>query len=97
MTLERLEMTVAMGCLTLTELALDQPFAVRDTWVRINDEDQRPPVEIGRCLAQDLDDIVDRTHCLCALPLVTSPAIKILLYVADILSNSRAGCLVWGG
>jgi hypothetical protein len=39
MTLERLEATVVMGCLTLTELALDQLFDARDTQVRIDDGD----------------------------------------------------------
>jgi hypothetical protein len=39
LTLERLEMTVQMSCLTLAELALDQAFAARDTWVRVNDEE----------------------------------------------------------
>jgi hypothetical protein len=39
LTLERFEMTVQSGCLTLAELALDQAFAARDTWVRISGED----------------------------------------------------------
>jgi hypothetical protein len=39
LTLERLEMTVQLGCLTLAELALDQDFDARDTWVRISDTD----------------------------------------------------------
>lgn len=38
-TLERLEMMVQSGCLTLAELALDQDFEARDTWVRIDDGD----------------------------------------------------------
>ena len=39
LTMQRLETMVQSGCLTLAELALDQDFEARDTWVRINDED----------------------------------------------------------
>jgi hypothetical protein len=39
LTQERLEMMVQSGCLTLAELALDQDFEARDTWVRINEGD----------------------------------------------------------
>jgi hypothetical protein len=38
-TLQRLESMVESGCLTRAELALDQEFEARDTWVRINDGD----------------------------------------------------------
>jgi ApeA N-terminal domain 1 len=39
LTLQRLETMVESACLTLAELALDQGFEARDTWVRINEGD----------------------------------------------------------
>ncbi|OBH13738.1 hypothetical protein A9X03_24280 [Mycobacterium sp. E1715] len=39
LTQRRLETMVVSGCLTLAELALDQAFAARDTWVRIDEGD----------------------------------------------------------